>query len=245
MSTAALQSTVDEEPRRVAPIWHTIVYFGLLVALTYWLYLAKPGAHKPSLPSTRVNPLWAYVIGFMLDGILLGLMYLGLRISKTRLSELMGPGWADRSQVRRDVIVGTLFSLVLLAVSLLILVSFPSHRHNDDFLEFLPRTLPQFLLFFALLTSAGFFEELIFRGYLLRQLNHFVGINSAIVIQAVVFAALHGFDQSVGGTVDKFVAGGFLGLLAVQRKSLLPGMIAHGCLNGIAAAALGLSQILR
>lgn len=85
---------------------------------------------------------------------------------------------------------------------------------------------------------------MICRGYLLRQLNHFVSINSAVVIQAVVFAALHGFDQSVGGAASKFVVGGFLGLLAVQRKSLLPGMIAHGCLNGIGAVIIGLSRIL-
>jgi len=142
------------------------------------------------------------------------------------------------------VIVGALFSLVLLAVSVLMLASFPPTGHKDDFF-LLPRTLPQFVLFFSLLASAGFFEELIFRGYLLRQLNHFVDVNSAVVIQAVVFAAFHGFHQSVGGTAAKFVGGAFLGLLAVQRKSLLPGMIAHGCLNGIAAVALGLSQILR
>lgn len=244
MDTAATQRAMDmdEEPSLVAPIWHTIVYFGLLIALTYWLHVAKPENHRP-LTSAHSARLWAYLLGLATYGILLGLMYLGLRISKTRLSELMGPGWADRNQVRRDVIVGALFSLVLLAVSLLILISFPPHRHNDDFSQLLPKTLPQFILFFSLLVSAGFFEELIFRGYLLRQLNHFVGINSAIVIQAIVFAALHGFDQSVGGTVDKFVAGGFLGLLAVQRKSLLPGMIAHGCLNGFAAVALGLSHV--
>lgn len=242
MGTAATQSAMDEKPRLVAPIWHTIVYFGLLLALIYWPHLIKTEGHRP-LPSAHPDRSWFYLLGFAAYGILLGLMYLGLRISKTRLSELMGPGWADRSQVRRDVIVGTLFSLVLLAVSVLMLVSFPPHRHNDDFLEFLPRTLPQFFGFFSLLASAGFFEELICRGYLLRQLNHFMDINAAIVIQAIVFAALHGFDQSVGGAADKFVAGGFLGLLAVQRKSLLPGMIAHGCLNAIGAVAVGLSQV--
>jgi membrane protease YdiL (CAAX protease family) len=209
----------------------------------YWLYLAKPAGYRPLPRSLPFDPSWLYLAGFAAYGILLGLMCLGLRISKTRLSELMGSGWDDRDHVRRDVIVGALFSLVLLAVSVLMLASFPPTGHKDDF--FLPRTLPQFVLFFSLLASAGFFEELIFRGYLLRQLNHFVDVNSAVVIQAVVFAAFHGFHQSVGGTAAKFVAGAFLGLLAVQRKSLLPGMIAHGCLNGIAAVALGSSQIFR
>lgn len=242
MGTAATQRAMDERSRLVAPIWHTIVYFGLLLAFAYWLHLAKSESHRPLLPSTHLDRSWAYGLGFVFDCIFLGLMYLGLRISNTRLVELMGPGWADRSQVRRDVIVGALFSLVLLAVSVLMLVSFPPTRHKDDFLLF-PRTLSQFFLFFAWLASAGFFEELIFRGYLLRQLKHFIGINSAIVIQAVVFAALHGFDQGVGETASKFVVGGFLGLLAVQRKSLLPGMIAHGCLNGLAAVGLGLLQV--
>jgi membrane protease YdiL (CAAX protease family) len=245
MSTAAIHA-VDEEPRLVAPIWHTIVYFGLLIALTYWLYLAKPEGRKLSLSSTRFNPSWAYVLGFVLYGIIFGLMYLGLRISKTRLSELMGPGWADRNQVRRDVIVGALFSLVLLAVSVLMLASFPPPKDPDRSFELLlPRSLVQFVLLFSMMVSAGFFEELIFRGYLLRQLNYFVDVNSAIVIQAVVFAALHGFHQSVGGAVAKFVGGAFLGLLAVQRKSLLPGMIAHGCLNGIGAILIGFSQVFR
>jgi len=92
MGTAAIQSTVDEEPRLVAPIWHTIVYFGLPIALMNWLYFAKPAGHRPLPRSLPFDPSWLYLGGFAAYGILLGLMCLGLRISKTRLSELMGPG---------------------------------------------------------------------------------------------------------------------------------------------------------
>jgi len=242
MGTAAIQSKMEEEPL-VAPIWHTVLYFGLLVALVVGLRAAKPEGHRASSGFPHLDRSLLYLLGFVADCVLFCLMYLGLRIRKTRLAELMGPGWADRSQVRRDIVAGALFSLVLLGVSALLLVIFPPHNETIDI--FLPRTLPQFFCFFLWLVSAGFFEELIFRGYLFRQLIHYISIDSAVVIQAIVFAMVHGLDQSVGELASKFVVGGFLGFLAVQRKSLLPGMIAHGCLNGTAAVILGLLQLTR
>ena len=241
MGTAAIQSKLEED-RLVAPIWHTIAYFALCGALVFLPSAIKRAPHKALFRFTHLDLSWIYLFGFALEGVLFGLMYLGLRLRKTKLAELMGPGWADRSQLRRDVVAGAIFSLVLLGVSVLILLTFPPHKETFDIF---PRTLLQFFFFFLMLVSAGFFEELIFRGYLFRQLIHYISIDSAVVIQAIVFAMVHGADQSIGELASKFVVGGFLGYLAVQRKSLLPGMIAHGCLNGIAAIMIGLLRLVR
>jgi hypothetical protein len=239
MGTSAIQSKLEED-RLVAPIWHTIVYFALWGALVVGLGTVKPEGHRTSFHFAHLDLSWIYLFVLAAESVLFGLMYLGLRLRKTKLAELMGPGWADRNQLRRDVVAGALFSLVLLGVSALLLLTFPSHKKTIDIF---PRTLLQFFFFFLALVSAGFFEELIFRGYLFRQLTHYISIDSAVVIQAIAFAVAHGLDQGVGELASKFVVGGFLGYLAVQRKSLLPGMIAHGCLNGIAAVMLGLSRL--
>jgi membrane protease YdiL (CAAX protease family) len=238
MGTAAIQSKMEED-RLVAPIWHTILYFALWGALAFGVKTARPEEHRALFHFAYVNRSWIYLFGFAAEAVIFGLMYLGLRFRKTKLAELVGHG-ADRNELRRDIVAGALFSLVLLGVSALLLLTFPPHKETIDIS---PRTLPQFFFFFLMLVSAGFFEELIFRGYLFRQLSHYISIDSAVVIQAIVFAVVHGPDQSVGELASKFVVGGFLGFLAVQRKSLLPGMIAHGCLNGIAAVILGLSRL--
>jgi hypothetical protein len=52
-------------------------------------------------------------------------MYLGLRFRKTKLAELMGHG-ADRNELRRDIVAGALFSLVLLGVSAAAAADFPA-----------------------------------------------------------------------------------------------------------------------
>src|SRR6478672_971785 len=149
MGTAAIPSKMEED-RLVAPIWHTIVYFALWGALVFGVRAAKPEEHKALFHFAHLDRSWIYLFGFAAEGVIFGLMYLGLRVRKTKLAELMGPGWADRNQLRRDIMAGALFSLVLLGVSALLLLTFPPHKETIDIS---PRTLPQFVFFLLMLVS--------------------------------------------------------------------------------------------
>jgi hypothetical protein len=77
--------------------------------------------------------------------------------------------------------------------------------------------------------SAGFCEELAFRGYLQKQFQAISGSTAlAVLIQAAIFGIGHLYE-GVGPVLRIMGFGVLFGILAVWRKSLRPGMIAHAC----------------
>ncbi len=78
--------------------------------------------------------------------------------------------------------------------------------------------------------SAGFCEELAFRGYLQQQFQSITGSAGsagwAVLVQAVVFGIGHLYE-GMDAVARIMLFGVLFGLLALWRKSLVPGMIAH------------------
>jgi membrane protease YdiL (CAAX protease family) len=92
---------------------------------------------------------------------------------------------------------------------------------------FLPQRTLEILLWIGVSISAGFCEELVFRGYFQKQfetLTHSRWI--ALFLQAVLFGVSHGY-QGIEACVKIACFGTLFGLLAVWRGSLRPGMTAH------------------
>jgi hypothetical protein len=95
-----------------------------------------------------------------------------------------------------------------------------------------PTTVFELIVFLALAASAGFAEELIFRGYLTQQFNAWTGSRPiAVVLQGIIFGLAHGFYGKAMLAI--MVQGWLLGLLASWRKSLRPGILAHGLQDSI------------
>jgi CAAX protease family protein len=104
---------------------------------------------------------------------------------------------------------------------------------NQAIRNLLPQGRIEGVIFLATSLTAGFCEELIYRGYLQRQftvLTHTVA--GGIVLQAIAFALGHGY-QGWRFVVLIVVLAAMLGLLAHWRRSLRPGMIAHALQDGI------------
>jgi membrane protease YdiL (CAAX protease family) len=102
----------------------------------------------------------------------------------------------------------------------------------------LPQTPAEMVVWVVLATSAGFCEELIFRGYLQRQ---FLALTqsaaAAVALQGIVFGLGHLYQGGRAAIVIS-VYGAMFGALAVMRKSLRPGMMQHATqdtVSGIAA----------
>jgi membrane protease YdiL (CAAX protease family) len=72
------------------------------------------------------------------------------------------------------------------------------------------------------------FEELAFRGILLRKLSEVGSEREALVIQAAMFSLLHLLPMIF---VSHFFIGLALGWLRLRTRSLLPGMLVHGLYN--------------
>jgi len=98
------------------------------------------------------------------------------------------------------------------------------------------------------IVGAPFIEELFFRGLLLRSLVPILRPGGAIVVQGLVFGAVH-LRPSYGlGNVSIFVVigafGVIQGIVAERYRRLGPGIVAHGFFNLVALIlALALRQL--
>jgi uncharacterized protein len=85
--------------------------------------------------------------------------------------------------------------------------------------------------------TAGFAEELIFRGYLQQQFLTLTGsIFAASCLQIAIFTLGHLY-QGIGRLLPVLLIACVLTASARWTKSLLPGMIAHGLGDGLVAIA--------
>jgi hypothetical protein len=91
----------------------------------------------------------------------------------------------------------------------------------------LPQTWPERFAWVVVSASAGFCEEVVYRGYVQSQLTAFTGRASlAIVLQAALFGIAHG-EQGARAIVRVALYGLAFGALARWRRSLWPGIVCH------------------
>ncbi len=102
----------------------------------------------------------------------------------------------------------------------------------------IPVTGLEKLGFTALSLTAGFAEELVYRGFLLWALTHATGsITLAVVISSALFGIMHAY-QDVAGAARAAVVGAILAAPVVATGSLLPSMIAHAGMDVVSGLLL-------
>ena len=102
----------------------------------------------------------------------------------------------------------------------------PGHAASID--AYLPKGVVESVLWICLSISAGFVEEVVFRGYFQRQFTAWTGRPLfGLVLQALLFGVSHGY-QGVDACMRITAYGTLIGAVALWRRSLAPGMIAHG-----------------
>lgn len=228
MTTLAIAHESPPAPRLIAPIGHTIglVLLFLIMAVGGAIFQQRAAAHASTLPApSRPTTLYLSLIA-MEWGLVLYVVRGGLRRTGTSLRDVVGGRWGRPRHVVRDVVVAlaawgvwTLFSWIASRAA--------GADHAASVRSLLPRHPIDLALWVALSLSAGFVEELIFRGYLLTQfraLTRSTGL--ALVMQSVVFGVSHGY-QGVRACATISVYGLLLGALALRNRSLRPGMITH------------------
>ena len=220
MSSSSIQLGTDPQQRQlIAPAWHTIALVIALLAMS--AYGARAVRSTPLIASHK---LLHYAVIIAVEWILVAFILWGTK--KHTFRELVGGHWNKPKDVLLDVGIALMFLLasyvVLIVVALLLL---PGHSAGLE--RILPHTRTELETFALVALSAGFAEEIIFRGYLQKQLLSVSGNKPAsIILQAVAFGASHGYQ----GTKRMALLGVFgclFGILASWRKSLRPGMIAH------------------
>jgi uncharacterized protein len=205
----------------VAPPWHTaIVLFALLgVSLL--------GAHLDMRTIFGLHgrlPNYLFIIVF--EWATVAFIIWGLHLRNIRLSDLVGGRWTRGLNVLRDVGLGIAFILIF-GGAVQVLTHLLDVAPPPSMLQMLPQTWFELIAWVFLSLTGGFCEEVIFRGYLMRQfsaLSHSVAIG--IVLQSLVFGLAHGYQ---GWKLMALIAlyGAFFGVLAQWRGSLRPGIIGH------------------
>jgi membrane protease YdiL (CAAX protease family) len=225
MITESLEPSCPPRDRPlIAPLRHT------LILLLIQLGLAAGGAYmqqaNTGLSSTPGHPAMAsaYVVMIVLEWALIYYVWVGIRrLKRVGILELVGGKWKD---VLLDLVIAVPFWFVWeAAADLMHHVLGQSNARPIDTL--LPQGAMEITLWCVLSVSAGFCEEVVYRGYLQKQFQALTGsVVVAVLAQALVFGIAHAYQ----GTKQVAVIAGLgvlYGVLAAWRGNLRPGMIAH------------------
>ncbi len=225
----------DREPL-LAPWWHTAIL--VIVLLTVSI-----NGTRASQPVVGEHKLAQYIWTMGLEWMLVGYIWLGVR-QRIRMRDLIGGRWATLEDFFLDIVYAGVFWVAAMMVLGLCAKAMhldqagkiESMRKQISFLA--PGTNLELAVWFCLSWTAGFCEEIIFRGYLQRQFTA-MGRSAVIgiILSAIVFGASHGYE----GVARMFliaIFGLMFSLLAYGRKSLRPGMIAHAWHDSLSGAVL-------
>jgi membrane protease YdiL (CAAX protease family) len=206
-------------PSPVATKRHTAI-----LVFIFWLMglvgsLAdRSGTVEHAAPTAR-QTLQLYASALVIEWASVLYVWKGTR-RRIHLRDLIGGRW----QQPRDVAVDLLLAGTLWIVWLGIESGLPG---TDTVRALLPQRALDAAVWILVALSAGFCEELVFRGYFQRQFHAFTGsLPAAIALQAFVFGFAH-FYEGTWAVTKIVLYGALFGALAAWRRSLRPGMIAH------------------
>ncbi len=211
----------------VAPTWHTIIFLAVIVGF------AVLSAHSQHQMIQRRGRVTAYLLTMAWEYLLVGYILWGARKKQVRLREIVGGKWKSVGDFLLDVVIAFGFWMVAAGVlaGLSYALGLASASQVEQAKKQLGALLPQngleLGLWIALSATAGFCEEIMFRGYLQKQFQAATRSSAAaVVLQALVFGVAHAYQ---GGRRIILIAvyGALFGVLAVWRKSLRPGMFGH------------------
>jgi len=213
--------------RFVASRRHTLTLVGAFAAFAAAGALFQRSAGTPAAaPSpTNVLPIYAGVLA-MEWGLFLFVWKRGLRPAGTTLRDVIGGRWTGPRDVLRDLgIAIALWGAASLVPALWVRLMGADHAASIG--GFLPRGPIESLLWVLVSVSAGFCEEFVFRGYFMRQFSAWTGHRGVgLVLQAILFGVSHGYQGLAAcGRIALF--GALFGVVALWRRSLRPGMMAH------------------
>jgi uncharacterized protein len=213
----------------------------LLVALlTFPLVLRWTGALSvagidPQSPQhTRAFLKFCFVLTAF-SWIYFAIALVGIRRSgRVTWQEVVGAKWHGWQAIIRElgIALGTFVTMAVIG-NLSNLVLGPLQLDSAAFRSMVAQNTVEALAFLVAALTAGFVEEFVFRGYIQRQFQSLSGSTLvASILQVVIFALGHLYQGWIR-LVPVFLIGIVLTNVALWRKNLLPGMIAHGLGDGL------------
>jgi membrane protease YdiL (CAAX protease family) len=150
--------------------------------------------------------------------------------------DLIGARWGNWQSMIGDLglAVVTLFAMVVIGTLLNTFLG-PFQHDSAAMRVFLAQNFTEAFAFLAAALTAGFVEEFVFRGYLQKQFQTLCG-NTFLASILQLYFFVHGhFYQGLLRLIPVFLIGAVLTIVALRRKSLIPGMLAHSVGDGFVA----------
>src|SRR5947209_7180534 len=230
MSASPTMATVDPHRQAIASWWHTVLVVAPIavgsIASAYQHGL--PNANLPGVSSK----LSSYITVLAFEWLPVLLIWFAMRGGPLSMAALVSGRWQTPSAFLKDLGIAAGFLVVAIPVGGVIAHVLGGKSLEPTMANLVPKTPIELAVFVVLAVSAGFCEEVVFRGYLTHQFSAWTGSRlAAIALQLVAFGLAHGYYR--WAMIAPMALGWLLGLLAYWRKSLRPGMLAHGLQDAI------------
>jgi membrane protease YdiL (CAAX protease family) len=252
-------------PRAVAPLWHTVILIAAIVALS------MQGASQFSGKQADPPRMGTYALTAASELLMLGWVFFGLRLRKIPFRSLLGSVSNDFRSIAIDLgfamafWIGSLIVLGTIGIFWTVIEALIKHQpllqpgkhpapdtSQQQAVHALTALVPtnghEVAAWVLICVVAGLAEEIIFRGYFQRQFTAWSRgtIAVGVVFSALLFGSAHGY-QGVRNMVMLTIFGVLFSLLALFRRSLRAGIIAHAwhdCIAGLTLALLKMHHLI-
>jgi membrane protease YdiL (CAAX protease family) len=228
-ATPTESSRWNQASRReaIAPTWHTLslIAIGIAGAIQGALPTKTPTAGAGTQQHGGVPSF--YFMAILIQLAWFAYIWYGLHLRKHSLRILIGRESSNWKQFGTDTVIGLTFWVVWYAAEGLVRFALIRLGLRNSAGAVFPRGTVQIAVWILMAISSGISEEVVYRGYLLRQFSAWTGSRSiAVGLQGTLFGLGHTY-LGLRQVVQITVSGILFGLLAVRAKNLRPCMVAH------------------
>lgn len=225
--SSALSETLPVENSHPIPYWHTAALLLVLGALSVGNAKSGHGALS-SHAHVRI-----YLATIIYEWVFTGYVWWGLRRAGGSLRELIGGRWRTVEDFLLDIAIaaGAWFgALMVIAIAAIAMGmnhsgSVEDARRQIGFLA--PQSTVEVFLWICLSATAGFCEEVLFRGYFQKQFTRLLRNQwVALFVVSILFGLGHGYEGPRRMVLIAMLGLAF-GIMSMLRKSLRPAMMAH------------------
>jgi membrane protease YdiL (CAAX protease family) len=220
---------VRRGPEPIASRLHLAGFVLIVAGVVALGFLAQQGSSAGAQGGQLAGhsiAMQVYLFAIALDWALFYYCWAGVHRRGGSIWSLLGGRWNSWKSVATDLAIVLPFWLIWEGVAYGVArLLGPSGAKTVDSL--LPQSLLEVIVWIATCITAGICEEMVFRGYLQRQLHALTGsLFAAVIAQGAIFGLSHAYQGWKNATVIS-VLGVLYGALAVWRGNLRANIVAH------------------
>ena len=218
---------------------HTVIFFAICIAVTAVSVLNANHGYSTDAPTRSNQMLLLYLFLIGMEWLWVRFVYKGMQAHGRSILEFIGRPWFTPRLLAGDL----LYAALALGFSYALFIGVDRVLQNGEaltnpLLPAVPSSGAGIIVWIGLSLSAGICEEIVFRGYLQRQLAALSGsTNVAILGQAIAFGIAHGYE-GVGAVIRIVLYGIAFGMLALWRGNIRAGILAHAAWDILAGLGL-------